>query len=168
MQRDGGMLKIMKGMEFFAAEPLPDGYDRMIPGVGLVLSAVGPPPATQAPAAGSNPRAPEGGGSKRRRPRTKVALRPVPCPRERGIKGITATRMKELECTRGLVEYCCVPDSLLSRAWPEGEGCLCTRITEAEDALSDEGHLRAVEAVSAPPTLLWASMECVGGCPWRR
>ena len=38
----------------------------------------------------------------------------------------------------------------------------------ADDVTTPKGLKKALEAVSHPNTLLWASMPCTGGSPWQR
>ena len=47
------------------------------------------------------------------------------------------------------------------------EGCSALRCSLKDDVTTNAGLKRAVEGVSKPGCLLWASMPCIGGSPWQ-
>jgi len=69
---------------------------------------------------------------------------------------------------RRIVEFCCGDDSLIGRPNPSSKGCEVVRLTERDDVTTERGLQKALEAVSHPNVLLWASMPCTGGSPWQR
>ena len=52
-------------------------------------------------------------------------------------------------------------------AKPLKSKCEHTRLTVKEDVTTPGGRDRAIKAVRAETTLLWASMPCTGGSPWQ-
>ena len=74
---------------------------------------------------------------------------------------------------RMLVEYCCSEDSKLGQLRRSSKGCYVLRVTEADDARTEECRDMIVKRVKdfrkrVPDgkILFYVSLPCTGGCPW--
>ena len=76
-----------------------------------------------------------------------------------------ATAQKEI--TRHIVEFCTSENSKIGDERCTKEGCSVVRCSLKDDVTTNAGRKRAIEGVSKPGCLLWASMPCIGGSPWQ-
>ena len=70
---------------------------------------------------------------------------------------------------RVLLEFCTGPESKLGSVKYYGDGCICHRITETDDAISEEGIAKAIAIIESTldgAGLLWGSLPCTAGTPW--
>eukprot|EP00971_Amphidinium_carterae_P195653 3882747-Amphidinium_carterae.4 len=73
------------------------------------------------------------------------------------------------EVTRNIIEFCCDDDSSLGKACPKG--CKVMRITKGMDASHATKSTtveKAMSAIEGENTMVWGSIPCTGGTPWRR
>ena len=72
-----------------------------------------------------------------------------------------ATAQKEI--TRHIVEFCTSENSKIGDERYTNEGCSVMRCSLKDDVTTNAGLKRAIDGVSKPGCLLWASMPCIGG-----
>jgi hypothetical protein len=71
---------------------------------------------------------------------------------------------------RVIIEWCCGRDSMLGKSSKRSGGCKVVRLTIDDDLRASEGLQKAIQVLQNCPrgrTLLWSSMPCAGGSPWR-
>ena len=73
----------------------------------------------------------------------------------------------EKDITRHIVEFCTSENSKIGDERYVKEGCSVLRCSLKDDVTTNAGLKRAVDGVSKPGCLLWASMPCIGGSPWQ-
>ena len=69
--------------------------------------------------------------------------------------------------TRHIVEFCTSENPKIGDKRYTKEGCSVLRCSLKDDVTTNACLKRAVEGVSKPGSLLWASMPCIGGSPWQ-
>ena len=80
------------------------------------------------------------------------------------------------DCNRILDEFCCDPDSKLGQNRHASRGCYVVSVTEEQDAtkmtnirkLVRQVHQLCDEGGGSKELLIWASLQCTGGCSWQR
>ena len=93
----------------------------------------------------------------------------------------TATPARESSRPQGfnrvIVEFCCGPDSKLGTPRPASEGCHVHRVTIQDDATRNSTIHKLVQHTRAlcdeggdttKPILVYASLPCTGGSPWKK
>eukprot|EP00971_Amphidinium_carterae_P033459 659040-Amphidinium_carterae.1 len=70
------------------------------------------------------------------------------------------------EIIRNIIEFCCDEDSSLGKVCPRG--CKVMRITKGMDATKDTTVEKAMSTIEGDNTMVWGSIPCTGGTPWRR
>ena len=68
---------------------------------------------------------------------------------------------------RNIVEFCCGENSKIGQSKYQRDGFSVTRVTLEDDVTTNQGLYKAIEAVRSDNCLLWASIPCTGGSPWR-
>ena len=78
-----------------------------------------------------------------------------------------APAIAQKEVTRHIVEFCTSENFKIGDMRYVNNGCSVMRCSLKDDVTADAGLKRAVDLVSKPGCLLWASMPCIGGSPWQ-
>eukprot|EP00971_Amphidinium_carterae_P349381 6490990-Amphidinium_carterae.1 len=78
----------------------------------------------------------------------------------------TRVTMPIAEVTRNIIEFCCDDNSSLGKACPRG--CKVMRVTKGMDATKDTTVEKAMSSIEGDNTMVWGSIPCTGGTPWRR
>ena len=69
--------------------------------------------------------------------------------------------------TRHISEFCTSENSKIGNKRVIRNGCSVLRCSIKDDVTTTAGLKRALDGVSKPGCLLWASMPCIGGSPWQ-